>query len=942
VPEQLCPNCNKPYQPGDEVCRTCGFILPITAAIIESGKILQTRYEIQELVHSGGMGYVYLATDKRLYDRICIVKQIKEPIKSEAHRKKLEEEALRMAKLDHPNVAMILDHFIDGGYYFLVVERIHGKTLSEVFKEHRGHLTENQVIGWAISICDVVSYLHHEGIVHRDISPDNIMLTGEGSIKFIDFGTLRELRYIVPGGTAGMGKYGYTPPEQWQGKPEFRSDIFALGATIYYLLSGFLPLSREYLTRQAPQKADFNPNFPPIRTKNPSVSPQLEAVLQKALQLDVNDRYSSVEEFGAALRNLGQVEVKKIPILSLETRHLDFANVTPRSTVTKPIILKNIGNGKLTGKLTTSQPWLKVSPSKIATEHDEWKGKVTVDAKRLAPGLRSAGEINVATNGGQSKIAIDLSVAVEARPEAISKPKPIIKPKLVAKPKPVIKPKAIDKIKSIGKPKLKVPLRWTLMGLGILFLIAGAGALYFTSSHPATPSPAPLPTLAIQGVSTPNIDDSSAVLAWTTNKPATSQVKYGLTADLEWTTPLGQELVTSHSIQLNGLQSITTYFFSIISKDANGTEAISDIGQFTTLRVTKPDQESKTAPASTTWTPGPTPAPPTAAELSFKAKTYTNDKYGFSFQYPSDWEDYPDILTTPYHLAAFDVLNSNGRYVPGVTALAFDADAPESNDWIIKSFGLIKDKDFKLVSDIQEETLADGTKAYTYKVQYDHPSGYKITAYTLDADRDGKRIRIIVYTVEQYEPYNEKLFSEIAHTLAFTDAQPPPTSTPVQTPTPPAVTVTSFKAKTYTNDKYGFSIQYPSDWVERPELLTTPYHLAAFGVENSSPVIAIVVLDANAPESKDWIIKSIGLLMGKEPKLRSAITEETTPDGSKAYTYRLNYIISTGYEIDGYVMDVDRGAKRLRFQACGAPVNSVDYNEKLYSEIVHTVRFTAK
>jgi len=327
-----CPNCNSQYEIGDEVCRICGSILPVTTAIIPAGKILQTRYEIQELVHSGGMGYVYLATDKRLYDRLCIIKQIKEPIKSATHRKKLEEEALRMSKLNHPNVAMILDHFIDGGYYFLVVERIYGKTLSEVFKEHHGRLTEKEVLGWAIAICDVVSYLHKEGVVHRDISPDNIMLTNEGSIKFIDFGTLRELRYIVPGGTAGMGKYGYTPPEQWQGKPEFRSDIFALGATIYYLLSGFLPLSKKYLTTQTPQKDDFNPSFAPIRTKNPKISKQLEDILQKALQLDVNDRYSSVAEFGDALKKLQGTRTKVVSAASITH---DAASIPGDKLITK-------------------------------------------------------------------------------------------------------------------------------------------------------------------------------------------------------------------------------------------------------------------------------------------------------------------------------------------------------------------------------------------------------------------------------------------------------------------------------------------------------------------------------------------------------------------------------------------------------------------------------
>jgi serine/threonine protein kinase len=309
--EQSCPNCGKPYQIGDEVCRYCGLVFPFSTVVIPPGHTLQGRYEVQELIHTGGMGYIYLAKDKRLYDRLCIVKQVRESIKSDIHQKKLEEEALSMTKLANPNIAMILDHFVEGGYYFLVVERIVGKTLGEVYKERHGQFAEKEVLGWAITICDVVSYLHSKGVLHRDISPDNIMLTDDNTIKFIDFGTSHEFRYFGPGGTVGIGKYGYTPPEQWRGKPEQRSDIFALGATLYYLLTGFLPLSHAYVTGQSPQKEDFNPVYPPIRTKNPGVSPKLEAVLQKALQLDINNRFASAAEFGQALRSLTQGKKEK-------------------------------------------------------------------------------------------------------------------------------------------------------------------------------------------------------------------------------------------------------------------------------------------------------------------------------------------------------------------------------------------------------------------------------------------------------------------------------------------------------------------------------------------------------------------------------------------------------------------------------------------------------
>ena len=308
--ERICPNCRKPYEAGDEVCRYCGSMLPFSTAVLTPGKVLRQRYEIQGLAHSGGMGYVYLAKDKTLFGKSVIVKQVKETVKSDTDRRRLEEEALRMSKLSHSNAAMILDQFVEGGYYFLVVQHISGKTLSQVLEDRRGPLTEEDVLRWAISMCDVVSYLHGKGVIHRDISPENIMLTDEGAIMFIDFGTMRELRQITSQKTAGIGKFGFTPPEQWQGRPVAQSDIFAIGATVYYLLTEYLPLSAEYQRGQKPQSSDFRPSFPLIRQKNPGVSQELEAVLEKALQLDVNSRYQSAHQLGQALRSLKKGEVK--------------------------------------------------------------------------------------------------------------------------------------------------------------------------------------------------------------------------------------------------------------------------------------------------------------------------------------------------------------------------------------------------------------------------------------------------------------------------------------------------------------------------------------------------------------------------------------------------------------------------------------------------------
>ncbi len=298
---RLCPNCGKPVSPGDSSCANCGFAVPVSSIVLSPGTLLKGRYEIQQFMHAGGMSFVYLARDTNLFDRLCVVKQMRERVRAHDQQKRLEEEAMRMAKLSHPKIATIFDHFVEDERYFIVVEHIRGKTLSEVLKGKQGRLEESEVLSWGISMCEVIAYLHDEGIIHRDISPDNVMITDDGTVKFIDFGTLRDSRYASAGATAGMGKYGYAPPEQWRGNPGPRSDIFALGATLYYLLTGFLPLSEAYQTQHAPQEEDTNPAFPPIRTKNPHVSRMLESTLQKALELESGQRFASATEMGEAL-----------------------------------------------------------------------------------------------------------------------------------------------------------------------------------------------------------------------------------------------------------------------------------------------------------------------------------------------------------------------------------------------------------------------------------------------------------------------------------------------------------------------------------------------------------------------------------------------------------------------------------------------------------------
>ncbi len=166
--------------------------------------------------------------------------------------------------------------------------------------------------------------------------------------------------------------------------------------------------------------------------------------------------------------------------------------------------------------------------------------------------------------------------------------------------------------------------------------------------------------------------------------------------------------------------------------------------------------------------PPPPPPPPPAgacepATLPYASNTYTNTPYGFSVLYPKDWVERPELVTMPQHLAAFGV----SGFVPGIVLYAYDADAPETADWVVSSFKATGNQDPKVKSDIKEETLCDGTKAYTYQAYYISATGYEITSFILDADRGAKRIRVNVFTIDSFDPYDAAKYSEIAHTIRF-------------------------------------------------------------------------------------------------------------------------------------------------------------------------------
>jgi outer membrane protein assembly factor BamB len=265
------------------------------------GTVLQQRYKILGTKAIGGMAIIYRAQDLRFEKafRLCAVKQmhysVPDPVLREVTVQNFEREANILASLSHPAIPSILDYFSEANRLYLVMEYIEGKDLDEIIEESEEPLPQEQVIDWAIQICTVLTYLHNhqpEAIVFRDLNPRNIMLNQHGRIVVVDFGIAK----VFERGQRGtvIGTAGYPPPEQYRGVPEPRSDIYALGATMHHLL-----------TKRDPRlEPPFTFHEHPIRSLNPKVSEQLDAVVMKALEYDVEKRFETANEFRQALEAL--------------------------------------------------------------------------------------------------------------------------------------------------------------------------------------------------------------------------------------------------------------------------------------------------------------------------------------------------------------------------------------------------------------------------------------------------------------------------------------------------------------------------------------------------------------------------------------------------------------------------------------------------------------
>ncbi len=264
------------------------------------------RYRIKKLLGQGGMGAVYLAEDTHFHKLVAI----KENLDATAEAKQqFELEARILADLKHTALPRVFDCFEEqSGRQYLAMEYIEGDDLQEML-DQKGPLPEQQVVQWMARICDALEYMHSQNphpVIHRDIKPANIKVAKDGQVVLVDFGiakvhragqkTVRAARAATP---------GYSPPEQYGAGTDARSDLYALGATLYHLLTGVLP--PESITLTPPNK------LPPPRSLNPALSPAVERVILRAMALDPQRRYQSAREMREALVAIAQPPASVAP-----------------------------------------------------------------------------------------------------------------------------------------------------------------------------------------------------------------------------------------------------------------------------------------------------------------------------------------------------------------------------------------------------------------------------------------------------------------------------------------------------------------------------------------------------------------------------------------------------------------------------------------------------
>jgi tRNA A-37 threonylcarbamoyl transferase component Bud32 len=378
--EGLCPRCliRGALAPPPHLSPTTaygGFTPPTVEEVAE----FFPHLEVHGLIGQGGMGAVYLATQKAL-DRPVALKIIRVRDDDPTFEERFVREAKAMARLSHPNIVAIHDHGTAGGLPYLVLEYVDGVTLRDAMRAKR--LTPAEALKIIPQVCDALEYAHAQGVVHRDVKPENILLDRSGKVKIADFGLAK---VADPSGVSlthtrqAMGTPHYMAPEQWE-KPsevDHRADIYALGVVLYELLTGELPLGR------------FDP--PSVKA---AVDARVDELILRALAKEPDRRFQHATDVKSALA--------VIAAGGYRGRCGTFYEYKSKTTfLGLPLVHVTRGLDPITGRLKPANGWIAVSDTAAV-------GGIAVGGATAAGGIAvgGAGAVGVVAIGGGGAMGV--------------------------------------------------------------------------------------------------------------------------------------------------------------------------------------------------------------------------------------------------------------------------------------------------------------------------------------------------------------------------------------------------------------------------------------------------------------------------------------------------------------------------------------------------------
>ena len=305
----LNPDCDQPLnEDTDDCCQYCGTQLE---------SLLRNRFKIIKPLGRGGFGKTYLAEDIDNFNENCVVKQLVYQEQGTQATQKIvelfEREAKQLKQLkQHAQIPDLFAYFEAANHLYLVQQWIEGHNLL-VELEQQGSFRPQQIWDLLLDLLPVIQFIHQRGVIHRDLKPDNIMRRSrDGKLVLIDFGIAKQLSTSstsMPTPATRVGSFGYTPPEQLQEGHVFpASDLYGLGATCFHLLSSLDP--RDLWLRQGYGWLNHWPQYLPT-----PLSPNLESVLNKLLQYDLDQRYQSADEVLQDLQVLQDLPTRSTTLL---------------------------------------------------------------------------------------------------------------------------------------------------------------------------------------------------------------------------------------------------------------------------------------------------------------------------------------------------------------------------------------------------------------------------------------------------------------------------------------------------------------------------------------------------------------------------------------------------------------------------------------------------